>query len=189
MARALSQASGFAGVSREGQADDAIAAARLARELTRRVPFEPKAVLAAVSEAIELAQERMPREGRGGERGLSCGGQGEDGLVPGEPWPDLRRVPPLAALMLASRAASASTLLPLPLPAPSIVPPSGRDKGCTAKTPGGFQGAGGGDGKRVVGQEQHAAEAARATAEMLLDAFVQSPGAVMRAVRRALQRG
>lgn len=166
-----------------------ITATALARHLIQRVPFEAKPVLLAVQEAAELAtageggcEAGASSTGRSGKRKHVSGkgeGFGSAGLAA------------VASLLKGARAAVQSPLLPLPVPVLRPPPRSERGEG------GGASGTSvlslDGDPQDSAAREPGgvAADASPAsvTAEMLLGTFVQSPAAVRRSVREAMQQG
>lgn len=156
------------------------AAVVLIRMLTRRVPFESKPTLLAVEEAAELAAKNQgTRERRSKGQHIAFRPQeivGGDYLGP---------------LVSIARAAGQSPLLPLPAPAsPPLLPSEGDkdSKGLPVQNVGMFEEGAEAPG-RVEGQAGAAAGVAAVTAGLLLDAFVQSPVAVRRAVEDAVRRG
>ena len=156
----------------------------LARLLTRRVPYESKAVLLAVGEATEITTSRRggscPGPGRSSRRRGVCSGRREGG-------------DDLASLAKLSRTAAQSPLFPLAVP---LVPPLPSLEGSGGEGMLGVEavlavGDGGGKGLGMVrdgGEGRGGEESAVVTAGLLLDAFERSPPAVMRAIRGATQQ-
>lgn len=157
----------------------AVAATDLTRMLTRRVPFESKPTLLAVEEAAKLAAKKQST----GER---C--PNDQHIV--FPSQDIVGGDCLGSLMDVSRAAAQSPLLPLPVPSSPPLLPSEKDKNSkrwAMQNVEIFQGEKEAPG-RGGGQVDTTAGVAVVTAGLLLDAFVQSPVAVRRAVEDAVRR-
>lgn len=161
--------------------DSTLAATSLARHLIRRVPFEAKPVLLAVQEAAELATAGGGRGGlgagasstrRSGKRKL-VSGKGKDSGSAG--------LAVVASLLKAARAALESPLLPLPV---AVLPPPPHSERSES---------GGTSGASALSVDEGGgttdASSPWVTAEMLLSSFVQSPAAVRRSVREAMQQG
>lgn len=139
------------------------------------MPFETKSVLFSIVESAEIANGN--NQGAKARRLHSvdsyAGGSGRGNELDSTAEDNDR---PLEALIHAAQAALESPLLPLPVPSlsPSL-PPEKEERGGAA-----------GEGATV--KDSQDGEAA-ATAGLILDSFMQTPGAVMRALRAALQRG
>lgn len=147
--------------------------------LTRRVPFESKPTLLAVEEAAKLAAKKQ-----------GTGEQCPNDQRIAFPSQDIVGGECLGSLVDVSRAAAQSPLLPLPVPSSPPLLPSEKDKDSKRwpvqnvemfkegkEAPG-----------RGGGQVGATAGVAAVTAGLLLDAFVQSPVAVRRAVEDAVRR-
>lgn len=153
----------------------------LARLLTRRVPYESKAVLLAVGEATEIATSRRavscPGPGRSSRRRGVCSGRREGG-------------DDLASLAKLSRTAAQSPLLPLAVP---LLHPLPSLEGSGGEGVLGVEtllavGRGGGKGLGMVRGGGGGEEGAVVTAGLLLEAFERSPPAVMHSIRGATQQ-
>lgn len=138
------------------------------------MPFETKSVLLSVVEAAEVAsgnnQGAKARRLRSVDNYAGGSGRGNQLDSTAEDSDG-----PLEALIHAAQAALESPLLPLPVPSLSPSLPSEKESGDAA-------------GAEVVAKDGRDGGAAT-TAGLILDAFMQTPGTVMRAVRAALQRG
>lgn len=164
-----------------------MAAVGLTRALTRRVPFETKPVLLSIGEAAEVA--------RGNNHGAKARRLSYVESNGGVSRRDERRSPPngedgdgsVEALIEVAQAALESPLLPLPVPSLSPSLPPEKEEHCTA-----VQGAAknGPDGGKAMDKEgKKSTVPAPVMAGLILDTFMQTPGAVLRALRANLQRG
>lgn len=172
--------------ARDAPADinSVIASTTLARVLIGRVPYEAKPVLLAVEEAAERGAACARRSGKRKHQSrtrIRDSSDGDDGGGASSP---------LATLLKVARAAWESHLLPLSVPASLSAPTTKPGEGGERSEDAGALPVGGGSpGKPTEkhGDGAQADESAAVTAGLLLDSFVQSPAAVRRSIRDAMQ--
>lgn len=179
LSKALSSARTSPGRPTGFALENAIAAVSLIKSLSKRVPYETKTVLTFVCKAAESSCRDMISQR------LNYADQAVSGRSAQQCAHKCGDNDPLEALMHVAQAAMETPLLPLPVPllSPSLFP---EEEGGAAPGAEGAAPAGDGAGGAARKRRQAAAEA---TAGLLLDAFMQSPGVVQRAIRAALQRG